>query len=90
MHESYEKHVEKYGEKDTQIERINVNGNYCNENCRWATKKEQGQNRRTNRIFIYDGKKMCLSELAKKVGIDRKTITSRIDKYGWSFERAII
>lgn len=45
MYQSYIEHLEQHG-RDTSIDRIDVNGNYCLENCRWATAKEQGKNKR--------------------------------------------
>ena len=42
---SYKNHVDEYWEKDTTLDRIDVNWNYCKENCRSATRMEQMHNR---------------------------------------------
>jgi hypothetical protein len=62
------------------LDRINNNKNYYQENCRWATRKEQCQNRRTSNRIIDEntGKPETISSLALKYFISRNTITSRI------------
>lgn len=46
MYESYEKHVKTFGEKNTTLDRVNTNKDYCKSNCKWSTYYEQAQNRR--------------------------------------------
>lgn len=70
MHESYEEHCKIYWEQNTTIDRIDVNWDYCKENCRWATKQEQGNNRRLNRRIDYNGGHYdTISQLAREIEV---------------------
>ena len=77
-----------YGDNLT-IERIDNDGNYCPENCKWVSRKEQCRNRRTNVIFEYMGEKHILIEWCEILNLDYKFIHNRIYKMGWSFEKSI-
>lgn len=52
MWESYNKHIENFGENNTSLDRIDVNGNYESSNCKWATRLEQAQNTRSFGVSI--------------------------------------
>ena len=71
------------------IDRIDGKKGYSKENCRWATKKEQSENRPTwVNIIEFNGEKKTISELAKVVGIARKSLYGRLES-GWSIEEAL-
>lgn len=65
---------------DLTLERQDVNGNYCPENCTWATMKRQCRNRRTNVLIELDGESHTLVEWCEKLGLNYHTVYSRIHR----------
>jgi len=88
MEASYKKHIKSHGKKNTTIDRISLTKNYSKENCRWATHKEQANNKTTNRIITYHGETMNLGQWAKELGINRTTLSGRLNTQKLSVEDA--
>jgi len=89
MYEPYLKHLDKYGESETTIDRIDNDGNYCVENCRWSTLEEQGNNTRKNVNFTYKGETKALTKWARDTGINHVTLYFRLNSIGMSIEEAL-
>jgi len=71
------------------LDRINNNGDYSLENCRWATKAEQANNRRSNRLITIEDVTLTIAQWAKKMGFGESVIWHRL-KMGWSEYDAVM
>lgn len=82
--------MEDMGERPTPkhtLERIDVNGNYEPSNCKWATMKEQGNNRRDNIVIRFNGETKTQMQWAEQLGISHSALSKRLKR--WSLQRAL-
>lgn len=71
------------------LDRENNDRGYSPDNCRWATRKEQVNNRSNNLTFTYKGITHTLAEWSEIYGTNASTLHDRVMRLGYSFEEAI-
>ena len=88
--ESFEAFLTDMGEctDGMTLDRIDVEGNYCPENCRWTSMTQQARNRRKNRLITHGGRTQCVAAWSGETGLARSTIINRL-RLGYSVEEAL-
>jgi hypothetical protein len=88
--ESFENFIADMGPRPEghTLDRIDVDGDYCKENCRWATFDEQMNNTRQTVRIEFEGQSMSLSQWGRYIGVNRQTIAYRL-KNEWTVGEAL-
>lgn len=88
MYDSYLEHVKEFWEKQTTIDRIDSNWNYCKENCRRATIGEQARNKNKTLKAVVDGKIYMSCDIADIAWISKYSAEQRIKKFiNWKWDK---
>lgn len=66
--------------KDFSLDRVDTNGNYEPQNCKWSTRIEQANNKSENRRINFEGQMLTVREISDKTGLPIRTIRSRVDQ----------
>lgn len=89
--ESFEAFLADMGMKpfpEATIERIDNDGPYSKENCKWATQSEQMRNMSRNRLITFQGRTQCLQDWVNETGLSKAVISNRLKK-GWTVEETL-
>lgn len=76
-------------QENLTIDRINSNGNYTPDNCRWVDITTQNRNKRNNINFEYKGETHCLTEWCKILGLKYNRVRNRVRRLNWPIEKAL-
>lgn len=74
--------------KGLEIDRIDNDGDYTLDNCKWSTRYQQSRNKRNNVWLTLGDRTQILADWAREIGLNPQTIQDRI-AYGWSVQRAL-
>ena len=89
---SYAAFITDMGARPSSAHSLDRRDNDCDyslDNCRWATAREQNNNRRINRLITFRGETYTLTEWARMLGMNYTTLQNRLDR-GWSIEDALM
>ena len=74
--------------ENLSLERTDNSKGYSPDNCKWATKKQQARNTRTNQVLDWQGESLCIAEWAERLNLNAKTLYTRLYA-GWDTERIL-
>lgn len=89
--EKFENFFEDMGTRPdgTSLDRIDFNGNYEPNNCRWADAYTQQNNKSSNVKYYFDGEYLTLSQIARKRNLSRSNLANKIYLKKWDIYKAV-
>ena len=82
-------YIENATQAENSIDRIDPEGDYSPENCRWVDSYVQANNTRKNIYYEWNGETHTLTEWSRIVGIKSGTLYNRMNKLGWTIGEAL-
>jgi len=78
-----------YPPTGTQLDRIDPDGDYAPENCRWISVSQNANNRRNCNRLTLDGRTMTITQWARELGLSATALRLRINKHKWPLRKAL-
>lgn len=88
---SYQNFLDDMGDvpEGKTLERVNNNSGYNPDNCKWASRKEQLNNRRNNIVLLYNGQSRTKAQWEDVLNFPKGLLTKRINELGWDICKAL-